>query len=123
MQHTTKTILKLASLGHAIIVGRGSAVVTARLPTVLHVRLVAPLNARLHYISEHYHISASEAEKMLHEQDDSRRRYLRTYFNADIDNPVLYDLTLNTGRLSFTRCADLIYHLAREHEEMLPHRS
>ena len=123
VQHTTKTILKLASLGHAIIVGRGSAVVTARLPTVLHVRLVAPLNARLHYISEHYHISASEAEKMLHEQDDSRRRYLRTYFNADIDNPVLYDLTLNTGRLSFTRCADLIYHLAREHEEMLPHRS
>jgi cytidylate kinase len=119
VQHTTKTILKLASLGHAIIVGRGSAVITARFPSVLHVRLVAPFKARLRYIGEHNHISTSEAEKILREQDDSRRRYLRTYFHADIDDPVLYDLTINTGRLGFTRCADLIHHLAREHEEML----
>ena len=30
VQHTTKTILRLASLGHTILVGRGGNVITAR---------------------------------------------------------------------------------------------
>jgi len=42
VQHTTKTIIRLAGLGRAIWVGRGAEVITSRLPFVFHVRLVAP---------------------------------------------------------------------------------
>ena len=40
VQHTTKTILRLAGLGRVILVGRGGSVITARLPNVFRVRLV-----------------------------------------------------------------------------------
>jgi cytidylate kinase len=46
--------------------------------------------------------------KLVREQDQARRRYLRRYFNAEIDEPTLYDLTLNTGRMGFARAAEAI---------------
>src|SRR5512134_998166 len=39
----TETILQLAELGGAILIGRAGNVITAKLPNVFHVRLVAPL--------------------------------------------------------------------------------
>ena len=46
VQQTTQTILRLAGLGRSIVVGRGGNIITARLPNVFHVRLVAPLMTR-----------------------------------------------------------------------------
>jgi cytidylate kinase len=117
VQHTTKTILKLVSLGHAVIVGRGSHVITALLPNVVHVRLVAPFSRRLRYFIDHYKLTSYEAEKMLRERDESRRHYLRTYFDADIEDPTRYDLTINTGRLGYSDSADLIYHLVMQRQK------
>ena len=85
-QHTTKTILRLAGLGHAILVGRGANVITARLPNVFHVRLVAPLLTRNRHAAEFYHLSEAEAAKLVREQDHARRRYVRRYFNSEIDD-------------------------------------
>src|ERR1035438_2804185 len=45
VQHTAETMLQLAELGSAILIGRAGNIVTAKLPNVLHVRLVAPLGA------------------------------------------------------------------------------
>ena len=115
VQHTTKTILRLASLGRAILVGRGASVVTARLSNVFHVRLVAPLATRIQHAAEHYHLSEAEAATSVTKRDQARRRYLRRYFRAEIDNPTLYDVTLNTGRLGFDRSAEAIEQLALQH--------
>ncbi|HEX7617434.1 MAG TPA: cytidylate kinase family protein, partial [Verrucomicrobiae bacterium] len=43
LRQTTETILKLASVGNVILIGRGANLITARLPNMFHVRLVAPL--------------------------------------------------------------------------------
>jgi cytidylate kinase len=112
MQNTTKTILRLAGLGHVIVVGRGGNIITARLPNVLHVRLVAPLWMRLRHSEEYYHLSEGEAVKFVREKDQARRRYVRRYFNAEIDDPTLYDVTLNTGRLGFAGAAEVITQMA-----------
>ena len=48
VQHTTKTILRLAGLGRTILVGRGAEAITNRLPFVFHVRLVAPRRSGPH---------------------------------------------------------------------------
>ena len=61
-----------------------------------------------------------DAAKRVREEDHARRRYLRRYFDADIDDPLLYDLVINTGRLGFTRAAELIAQAAmRKYEEFL----
>jgi hypothetical protein len=76
-QHTTQTILRLAGLGRTILVGRGSNIITARLPKVFHVRLVAPLTTRIRHAAEYYHLSETEAAKLVREQDQARGRYVR----------------------------------------------
>jgi cytidylate kinase len=119
VQHTTQTILRLADLGHTILVGRGANVITARLPNVFHVRLVAPLATRIRHAALFYHLSEPEAAKLVRDQDNARRRYVRRYFNCEIDDPSLYDVTLNTGRLGFARTAEAIAQLALQHRQAL----
>ena len=114
-QHTTKTILRLAGLGHAILVGRGGSIIAARLPNVFHVRLVAPLARRIRHTAEYYQLNEAEAAKFVREKDQARRRYVRRYFNAKIDDPTLYDVTLNTGRFGFARAAEAIAQMASQH--------
>jgi cytidylate kinase len=124
VQQTTKTILHLAGLGRSILVGRGAEVITSRLPFVFHVRLVAPLEKRIQHASQYYNLTEEDAAKMIKDADHARRRYLRRYFDADIDDPLLYDVVLNTGRLGLVRTADLIAHAAMRHyEEFLETRT
>ena len=37
--------------------------------------------------------------------DRSRRESIRRYFQAELEDPVFYDLTLNTGNLGFEAAA------------------
>jgi cytidylate kinase len=120
VQQTTKTILRLARLGRVILVGRGAEVVTSRLPYVFHVRLVAPLERRIEHAAQYYNLTTADATKKVKEEDQARRRYLRRYFDADIDDPLLYDLVINTGRLGFSRTVEIIAEAAmRNYEEFL----
>ena len=56
VQQTAETLLQLAELGGAILIGRAGNIVTAKLPHVLHVRLVAPLEDRIERILSLIHI-------------------------------------------------------------------
>src|SRR3984893_903428 len=122
VQHTTQTILRLAGLGRSIVVGRGGNIITARLPNVFHVRLVAPLVTRIRHSAEYYHLSEAEAAKLVREQDQARRRYLRRYFNVEIDESTLYDVTLNTGRMGFVRAAEVIAEAGLRHHQAFAER-
>jgi cytidylate kinase len=107
-QQTTETILKLAGLGNVILIGRGATVITARLPHVLHVRLVAPLEKRIEHAHQFYNLTRNEAHKFCLSQDRARERYLQKYFNADINDPLLYHLTINTDLVGYDEAAKLI---------------
>ena len=106
--HTSDTILKLARLGRCIIVGRGGNIVTAKLKGGIHVRLVAPENVRLAHLAKHFGLDEKSAAKYLREHDEGRRRYVKTNFERDIEDPLLYDAVLNTGLLGFEKTADLL---------------
>ena len=106
--HTSDTILKLARVGRCIIVGRGSEIITAKLKSGIHIRLVAPESVRLAHLEKHFGMDAKAAAKYLHENDEGRRRYVKTNFEKDIDDPLLYHAVLNTGLLTLEQSADLI---------------
>lgn len=106
--HTSDTILKLARIGRCIIVGRGGNIITARLKGGVHVRLVAPESVRLAHLKSHLKMEDKAAEKYLHDEDTGRRRYVKTNFDRDIDDPLLYDAVLNTATLGFERTADIL---------------
>jgi len=108
IQQTSETILKLAELGHVILIGRAANVITAKLSHVVHVRLVAPLEVRLDHCQSSYNLTPRAAREFCQREDEGRRRYLKKYFSADVDNPLLYHLTINTGVVSFEAAAGLI---------------
>jgi len=107
MEHAAATVRKLALKGNVIFVGRASAVMTANLPHVLHVRLVAPFPQRVQHFEVYYHIDERDAPRLVRERDEARRRYVRQ-FGADIDDPVNYALVINTGQISFEEAARII---------------
>src|SRR4029077_714364 len=111
--------LRLPGLGQTLLVGRGANGITSRLPNVFHPRLVAPRATRIRHAAAYYHLSEAEAAKLVREQDLARRRYVRPFFNSEIYDPSLYDVTLNTARLGFARTAEAIAQLALQHRHAL----
>jgi hypothetical protein len=105
---TVETILKLAELGHVILIGRGANVVTAKLPHVIHVRLVGSLERRVERVMADRGLDRKQALEFIEKEDRGRARYLREHFKAEIDDPLLYDLILNTDRISCELAAELI---------------
>ena len=108
IRQTTETILKLASLGNVILIGRGGNVITARLPNMLHVRLVAPLKERIEHCHDAYGMTKTKAAKFCRREDLGRERYLKKYFHADVNDPLLYHLIINTGLVTYDDAAKLI---------------
>jgi cytidylate kinase len=108
VRQTAETILHLAKLGNAIIIGRGGNIITGMLDSALHVRLVAPLGERVQHIQERQRLSPEAALEFARNQDKARRRYLRKYYQSDIDDPLLYHLVINTHLIDCERAAALI---------------
>jgi cytidylate kinase len=108
VQQTAETILQLAELGSVILIGRAGNIVTAKLPNALHVRLVAPQEDRIERICRDFSKSPTEARQFCIEEDQARARYLKTYFKADIADPLLYHLVINTSRVGYENAAKLI---------------
>jgi hypothetical protein len=108
VQHTSNTILHLARLGNVILVGRGSNVIAAGVPGAVHVRLVAPLAQRIEHAAEFHRLDPKKAAEFVRKKDRARKRYLKRYFGVSIDDPLQYDLVINTGKVGFERAAHVI---------------
>jgi len=108
IQQATETMRRLAGQGNVIIIGWGSNVLMARLPRVLHVRLVAPLEIRVEHAARVHCLTENEAHKFCVNEDRARERYFKKYLNADINDPMLYHLIINTGGLGYEEAAKLI---------------
>ena len=106
--HTSDTILKLARLGRCIIVGRGAEIITAKLKSGIHARLIAPEDTRVARLKVQLSLDEKAAAKYAHEQDEGRRRYIKNNFDRNIDDPLLYHAVLNTGLLSFEETASVL---------------
>jgi hypothetical protein len=108
-----ETILHLANAGHVILVGRGSGFITARMPNVFHVRLVAPLPNRVDRVRMEENMSAKDAAKFIAKKDRGRSRYAKAYFHGHADDDLSYHLVINTGRIPYLEAAKIIADQAR----------
>ncbi|MFL5704256.1 MAG: AAA family ATPase [Ktedonobacteraceae bacterium] len=108
-QETLRRVVESAAdTGRAVIVGRSSQVILAKRRDVLHVRIVAPLQARVVYVVLRENLDVAKAQDRIKLKDRDRSRYLQTVYHRDVNDPILYDLTINTGVLSLDQAVDLI---------------
>jgi hypothetical protein len=114
---TTETMLKLAELGHAILIGRAANIITAKIEHVLHVRLVASLETRVQRVQKRYDLSKKAALAFIEKEDAGRVRYVKRYFKQNIDDPLLYHLVINTDWFPLDQTAELIAQLVSKKYE------
>ena len=93
--------------GHVVIVGRGSQALLAERRDVLHVRVIAPLAARVSYVMQREGLDQREAEERIQLKDRDRMRYLQTTQNLQSEDPHLYDLVVNSAILDLDSIASL----------------
>jgi cytidylate kinase len=108
VEQTSETILKLAALGKVVIIGRAANIVTQKLADVLRVRLIGSLETRARRLSEVRGMTRKSALDLIHKEDVGRRRYVKKYFGANIDDPLLYPLVLNTDTVTIEEASGLI---------------
>lgn len=115
------TISAAFERGNVLIVGRGGQAILEDRPGVVHVRIVAPFEERAQALRKAAMsdqgveglrspegVTAAQARRFIIERDRATAEYLRTFHHIDVDDPTLYHLVLNTGKLSVGKCVDLI---------------
>lgn len=108
IRQTADTVLSLAELGNVILIGRGATVITAKLDYVFHVRIIGSLEKRVKHVQELDHFSKVAALERIRQEDRGRKRYLKKYYNADPDDPLLYHLIINTDDVPYEEAARII---------------
>jgi cytidylate kinase len=94
--------------GDVVIVGRGGQDTLKNMPEVLHVRVVAPMAERVLRIQRQEQVDTETARRLAIEHDQATARYLNQLFRVRGDNPELYHVVINTGKLSLEGAAQVI---------------
>jgi cytidylate kinase len=106
-------VRELAASGQIVILGRGSQMILRDLPRALHVLCTAPDEVRCQRIAERDEIGMDEARKRGAETDQARAAFYRKFWKVDVEDPQLYDLTIDTSRLSYEAAAEVVATAAR----------
>ena len=117
VRKTADTILHLAELGNVVIIGRGANIITKNLDSAFHVRLVGSETKRIEHLRAYKHLSLEAASLYLRDEDLGRKRYVKKYYAADIDDPLLYHLVINTDLVSYGEAARTIADAVRDRSE------
>ncbi|MCX5858022.1 MAG: cytidylate kinase-like family protein [Deltaproteobacteria bacterium] len=107
LQHLTKVIGTIGRYGNAIIVGRGANHILPQTKT-FRVRIIAPLDYRINYVMEDRKYTRTEAEQYVVKIENNRKAFIRKYFNADVTDPKLYDIVVNTGGITIEGAMEAI---------------
>jgi cytidylate kinase len=102
-----RLVLSLGAQGNVILLGRGAGFLLPRRST-LHVRLVAPLQDRIAYMSQWLRLTEEEAADQVRKRDHRRTDFLATHFHRKPNDVHVFDMILNTSMFGEERSADLI---------------
>jgi CMP/dCMP kinase len=101
-------VLEFAAQGNVVLAGSGSQMNLKDRPGVLHVLVVAPEGKRIRVLIEQEGISRKIAEKRVRESDEARTAYFSRQYKVNWLDNSLYDLVINTAKITPSVAADVI---------------
>ncbi len=106
--------MEFAQSGNVVLAGSGNQIFLKDQKGVMHVLIMAPLEARISAIMEQQGVSRKAAEKHVEESDETRWAFIRHHYKLDWLDPSLYGLVVNTGCLSRELAVGLITKAAQD---------
>ena len=107
LDHQMKVVGTIGKHGHAVVVGRGTNFIIPAKDRFA-VRIIAPLGIRIENIAKRFNTTTDIAKRRIMIRESRRRAFVRQSFNTDINDPIHYDLVLNTGNMSIEMVVDAI---------------
>lgn len=114
LREVVRAVTTLDRRGMAVIVGRGAAFILDQ-GSAFRVLVVAPLAVRVRRFAAERGLAPEEAERLLREEDERRTRFIQHHFGARLDDPLRYDLVVNTGTLGIDAAATVVREAFVEH--------
>lgn len=106
--YQAKIIKQLADKEPAVIVGRCADYILRDRDDVIRVFICSDMPTAIRNVVEMYGISEKEAERIIIRTDKERSEYYRFYTGLDWENAKNYNICLDTSKLSYDKCVEMI---------------
>jgi cytidylate kinase len=107
--YTAEEVFSLADGGNVVLRGWGATCLLRPVPHVLCVRVTRSLKKRIEWLMAHLGTDDAEfAEAEIRRSDHAHASRMHEQFGVTWGDPVLYDLVLNTDRVSVDSCVEQI---------------
>ena len=114
---TAEEVFDLAVKGNVLIRGWGATLLLRPVPHIPTVRVTAPIEVRVPRLMQRLETDDEALARHEIEADDAARAArMGEAFGVSWGDPALYDLTLNTDRVSIPTCVDQVVRLAKSAE-------
>jgi cytidylate kinase len=114
---TAEEVFDAAQQGDVLIRGWGSTLLLRPVPHIPCVRVCAPMAARIETLMKRLDTDdEAYVREEIEASDEAHAAAMQGRFRVRWGDPLLYDLTLNTGRLSIDSCVAEVVALARRPE-------
>jgi cytidylate kinase len=112
--HVTAALCERAVAGESFVYhGRTGHLVLPGVSHVFRVRAITPMEERIDLAMSRMNISREKAKQYISQVEDDRRRWVRMLYNADWEDPSLYDIVINTQHLSVPNASTGLIQLAQ----------
>jgi cytidylate kinase len=109
-------VYKIAQQGQGVIIGHGSQMLLRDFGCALHVRIHSSEKQRMNNLMEENNLSSEAVRKLIRKSDNKRDGFSKFAFHMDLNDPSLYDLVINTAKISRETAARFIVDLASSEE-------
>ena len=106
--YQAKVLKELAEKESYICIGRAADYILRDNPNLITVFIYAPLEKCIDKEMDRLGINRKQAEKHILSTDKYRREYYKYHTGREWENPYNYDLCLNTGKLTYDQCVEVI---------------
>ena len=115
--YSAEEVFELANKGDVVLRGWGATCLLRAVPHVVTVRITRSFNKRVEWLMNHLETDDREfAENEIRRSDNAHAARMHRQFGITWGDPVLYDLVLNTDRLSVHSCVEQIRQLTTRPE-------
>lgn len=101
-------VAELADKGKVVILGRAGQMILRSHKRVFHARIIAPPAIRAQRVAQRRELTSEAARAQVDASDRVRRNYLKRFYHVNWDDPLLYDITINTEQLSIEDAINVI---------------
>lgn len=107
------TVLEIASREEGVIIGHGSQALLQDFGCALHVLIAAGEEQRIANLRHQLQISPEDARRLIHQSDKQNKEFFSYAYHREWNDPSLYDLCINPGKMGTERAVQLVVETAR----------